>query len=215
MGVDLKASPVHRACLAMAFAKLGSGSGWADIADALSLPTTMATNIGAVLESWMRSGVWPTLLASVDVLLGQVQVSPPPIDYRRRREIGQDVDLLDRALDATSSTHPSSLPHPQLRRVLWETFTGGDIAYAPQPLTLDPKSQEYAKFRRTAHDSTDRDLPRIQTAHQQIEHEVGTPLGPLMWTPRQLPVVPTKTGAESVIVGTSQSRRTWTGFSPF
>lgn len=60
--------------------------------------------------------------------------------WRRRREIGRDINLLDRALEATSSTYPSPLPHPQLRRVLWESFTGGDIAYAPEPLTLDAKA---------------------------------------------------------------------------
>ncbi len=212
---DQETSPLHRACLAMALAKVGSGSRWAGIADTLSLPATMANSIGAVLKSWVRSGAWPTLLASIDALLSQLQVDPPPIDYRRRREIGQDINLLDRALEATSSTHPSPLPHPQLRRVLWETFTGGDIAYAPEPLTLDATSHEYAQFRRAAHDSTDRDLPRLQTAHQRIEREAGTPLGPLTWTPRQPHRIPTETDAASIIVGPSPSQRTWTGFSPF
>ncbi|HEX8508452.1 MAG TPA: hypothetical protein VF635_02995 [Propionibacteriaceae bacterium] len=199
----------------MVLAKLGTGSGWADIADALNLPATMANTIGAVLQSWVRSGTWPTLLASIDALLGQLQVSPPPIDYRQRREIGQDLNLLDHALDATNSTHPSPLSHPQLRRVLREMFTGGDIAHAPAPLTLDPKSHEYEQFRWAAHESTDRDLPRLQTAHQQIERETGIPLGPLMWTPSQPRTVPTETDAASIIIGTSPSRRTSVGFSPF
>jgi hypothetical protein len=214
-GGDLEASPLHRACLAMTFAKLGSGSGWADIANTLSLPAAIPTNIDAVLQSWVRSGSWPTLLGTLDALLGQLQVLPPPIDYQQRREIGRDTNLLDHALDATSSTHPSPLPHPQLRRVLWETFTGGDIAYAPEPLTLNAKSHEYEQFRRAAHDSTDRDLPRLQTANQQIEREVGFPLGPLMWTPRQPRRIPTETDAASIIIDTSPSRRTWDGFSPF
>jgi hypothetical protein len=214
-GTGPEASPLHRACLAMAFAKVGSGSGWADIADALDLPATIATIIGAVLGRWDRSGTWPTLLASMDALLSQLQVSPPPIDYRRRREIGRDIDLLDRALDATSGTHPSPLPHPHLRRVLWETFTGGDIAYAPDPLTLNPKSHEYGQFQQLARDSTDRDSPRLQTAHQQIEREAGIALGPLTWTPRQLRRIPTEIDAASIIIDTSPRRRTRAGFSPF
>lgn len=186
------ASPLHRACLAMALAKLGSGRNWIDIADTLDVPATMANSIGAVLQSWIRSGVWPTLLASLDALLSQLQLRPPPIDYLLRREIGREIDLFDRALDATGSTHPSPLPHPQLRRVLWETFTGGDIGYAPEPVTLDVNSQEYQQFRQAAHDSTDRDLPRLQTALQMIEREVGFRLGPLIWTPRQQQTIPTE-----------------------
>jgi hypothetical protein len=175
----------------------------------------MANSIGAVLQSWVRSGAWPTLLASIDALLGQLQVSPPPIDYRRRREIGQDINRLDHALDATSGTHPSPLPPPQLRRVLWEAFTGGDIAYAPEPLTLDPRNHEYAQFRQLARDSTDRDLPRLQTAHHHIEREAGIPLGPLSWTPRQPRRIPTETDAASIIIGPSPSPRSWVGYSPF
>ncbi len=75
---DQSASPLHRACLAMAFTKVGSGLGWADIADILNLPATMANSIGAVLQSWVRSGTWPALLASLDALLSQLQVAPPP-----------------------------------------------------------------------------------------------------------------------------------------
>jgi hypothetical protein len=213
-GLDQTASPLHRACLAMALAKLGTGRGWADITDTLNLPATMANTIGSVLQSWVRSGTWPTLHATHDALLSQLQISPPPIDYQRRREISKDLDLLNRALDATQSTHPSPLPHPQLRRVLWETFTGGDIAYAPEPLTLDPRNQEYGHFRRAAHDSADRDLPRLQTAHHHIERETGIPLGPLTWTPRQPRTVPTETDAASMI-GPLPSRRIWAGFSPF
>lgn len=212
---DQAASPLHGACLAMALAKVGSGAGWTDIANTLGLPATMANNIGAVLQSWVRAGTWPARLAALDTLLSQLQVNPPPIDYRQRREIGQDLDLLDRALDATSGTHPSPLPNPQLRRVLWETFTGGDIAYAPEPLTLDIKSRQYGQFRQLARDSTGRDLPRLQTAHHHIERDAGTPLGPLSWTPRPPRRIPTETDAASINIDTSPGRQTWAGATPF
>lgn len=94
------ASPLHRACLAMALAKCGSGRGWADIANTLGLPPVMANSIGAVLQSWVRVNMWPGLLGFLDGLLGRLQVGPPPIDYLRRRDIARDLDLLDRALQA-------------------------------------------------------------------------------------------------------------------
>src|SRR4051794_29774070 len=128
----------------MALARLGSGRSWEEVAVALNLPATVANSIGGVLQSWIGDGIWPALLTELDALFVRLQVDPPPIDYRVRREIGQDVDLLDRALLDAGRVHSSPLSRSQLRRVFWEAFTAGDTGFAPDPLALDRTSPECA-----------------------------------------------------------------------
>lgn len=181
-----RATPLHRACLAMALAKLGTAASWAEIAASLQLPATLANSIGAVLRSWARAGTWPTIHTHLDMLLQNLQKTPPGVDYQRRRELGRDIDLLDRALTFTAETHPSPLPHEQLRRVFWEVFIGGDIAYTAAPLAIDPGHSEYATYRCAAADSVARDLPRLQASHNEITRLTGQPLGRLNWTPQQI-----------------------------
>lgn len=208
--------PLHRACLAMALSKIGTTDTWTDIANHLGLPAALANSIGSILASWDRAGAWPAIHAHLDLLIHQFRNRPPPINYPRRRVLACDLDLIDRALADTADIHPSPLPDAQLRRVFWEAFTGGDIAYGPEPFTLDPDSAAYRTYRADAADSLDRDLPRLQVAHQQISHYYGEHLGPLTWTPRTRRACQTDTDGAHILLGDEQERqREWPGYSPF
>lgn len=209
-----RCSLLHRTCLALALAKLGSGRSWGEIAEVLDLPATMANSIGAVLQSWVRGGVWPGLLTGLDALLARLQKDPPPIDYRVRREIGRDIDLLDRALLDAQRVHPSPLRRLQLRRVFWEAFTAGDIAFAPDPLGLDRTSTEHAAYQQQAAVSRERDLPLLQTAHNAICRPHDLTLGPLLWNSTQRRTVHVVDGVK-VTADPPPQFATFAGYAPF
>ena len=197
-GLATGCSPLHRACLAMALAKIGTADTWTEIANHLGLPPALANSIGSVLASWDRAGTWPAIHQHLDQLLQRFRTQPPPINYPRRRVLACDLDLIDRALADTADLHPSPLPDPQLRRVFWEAFTGGDIAYTLDRYAIDPDSPAYAAYRADAADSLDRDRPRLQSMHNRISQLVGENLGPLTWTPApRAPVRPTPTASAS------------------
>ena len=206
--------PLHRACLAMALAQIGTADTWTEIANHLGLPPTLANSIGSVLASWDRAGTWPAIHHHLDQLLQTLRTEPPPINYPRRRLLACDLDLLDRALAASADIHPSPLPAPQLRRVFWEAFTGGDIAYTADQYTIDPDSPAYTTYRADGLDSLDRDRPRLQASHQQIQRLTGENLGPLTWTPRRRRTHPTETDGTHILVD-HEPHREWPGYSPF
>lgn len=207
-------SPLHRACLAMAMAKIGTADAWTDIANHLGLPATLPNSIGSVLASWDRAGTWPAIHQHLDQLIRQFWNQPPPIDYPRRRVLAGDLDLIDRALADTADLHPSPLPDSQLRRVFWEAFTGGEIAYSDDHHALDPGSPSYATYRADAADSLDRDLPRLQATHNQISQLIGQSFGPLTWTPRQRRTHPTDIYCVQILLD-QDTRPAWPGYSPF
>lgn len=207
-------SPLHRACLAMTLAKLGTAASWAEITATLDLPTALTNSIGSVLASWNRNETWTTIHSHLDQLLQSLRTRPPRIDYQRRRALGRDTDLLDQALVRSAHTHPSPLPPEQLHRVFWEAFTGGDVAYAHQPLATSVGSGTYRTYRTDANDSLDRDLPRLQTAHHEISRLTDESLGPLTWTPRKPHTVPTGSDGIRILLN-PPLRRAWTGYSPF
>ena len=207
-------SPLHGACLAMALAKIGTADTWTDIANNLGLPTTLTNSIGSVLASWDRAGTWSAIHQHLDRLLQEFRAEPPPISYPRRRVLACDLDLIDRALAGTADLHPSPLPDRELRRVFWEAFTGGDIAYTGDHQALDPDSPAYTAYRADAADSLDRDRPRLQTMHNKISQLVGENLGPLTWTPRNRRTCPTDTDGINMLPDPDQQRE-WPSYSPF
>lgn len=79
--------------------------------------------------------------------------------------LGNDLDLITNALQAGRRRHPSQIPLQTQVRQFWERFTGGDIAYAPEPIRLDPASPAYTWFRRL-HGVAASDL--FHVAHQQL-----------------------------------------------
>ena len=199
----------------MALAKIGTADTWAEIANHLGLPPALANSIGSVLASWDRAGTWPTIHQHLDQLLQRFRTQPPPINYPRRRLLACDLDLIDRALADTADIHPSPLPDPQLRRVFWEAFTGGDIAYTLDRYAIDPDSPAYAAYRADAADSLDRDRPRLQTMHNRISQLVGENLGPLTWTTRAPRTCPTDIDGVRILLDQEPRRRDWPGCSPF
>jgi hypothetical protein len=192
-------SPLHRACLAIALAKLGTAANWAEITQILDLPhrTDQQHRIRIGQLDPQRD------LAGHPLPHRPAAANPPnPTTPRRLRaapHTRRDIDVLDLALARTAHTHPSPLTTDQLRRVFWEAFTGGDITYAPQPLTISAGGREYLAYRTDARDSFDRDLPRLQTAHHEISRLTDENLGPLTWTPRKPHTVPTGTTASRSI----------------
>lgn len=134
--------------LSMTLAKMGSTARWTSICDDLALPTSHANRIGGFLRYLRRAGHWPDVLASLERLMSLLQQHPPPIDYQTRRALAGDVDALTAAVDAARHVHPTPRSTGLLVRQLWERFTGGDIAYAPSPLCLDPAGADYVGFHR-------------------------------------------------------------------
>ena len=198
----------------MALAKIGTADTWADIANSLGLPPTLANSIGSVLASWDRAGTWSAIHRHLDQLLQRFRAEPPPISYPRRRVLACDLDLIDRALADTADIHPSPLPDSQLRRVFWEAFTGGDIAYTLDRYAIDPDNPAYAAYRADAADSLDRDRPRLQVMHNRISQLFGEYLGPLTWTTRTSRTCPTDTDGVRVLLDQGPRRRDWPGCSP-
>lgn len=199
----------------MALAKLGGTDTWTEIADHLGLPPELANSIGSVLASWDRAGTWPAIHEHLDQLIQTFRTKPPPINYPRRRFLACDLDLIDRALADTAGLHPSPQPAAQLRRVFWEAFTCGDIAYTGDHHSIDPGSPNYAAYRTEATASLDRDLPRLQVTHNKISQLVGENLGPLTWTPHQRRTCTTDTDNVRILLDQEPRRRDWPGHSPF
>lgn len=169
----------------MALAKIGSTRTWAEIAADLELPPIIVTDSGAVLHRIERQGHWPTVLTMLDTLATRLQEEPAPIDYAARRRAGHDTASLRRALELAARTHPTSTPADVVLRHFWELFTGGDIAYAPDPLRIPLRTDHYRHYRATAVATLDHDRPLLQTALHELSRlsDVGPFAGPLAWTP--------------------------------
>lgn len=168
------------ALLAMALAKIGSRDSWTTICRQLNLPTAHADTIDDLLRHAQRSGTWPTVHRSLEQLMDLLQRHPPPIDYRARRVLGRDTELLTNAVEAARLVHPSSLHTTTLVRQFWEKLAGGDIAYGPGAIRIDPDHDAYTAYRLLQ-----------PTRHADLFHVAYRRLlagghldGPLNWTPR-------------------------------
>ena len=165
--------------LAMCLAKMGSTTRWTSICDDLALPAGHAHRIGGLLRYIQRAGHWPDVLASLERLMNLLQQHPSPIDYQARRAQAGEIDAFTEAIDGARRIHPSPRPATLLIRQLWERFTGGDIAYAPEALRLDPDSADYAAFRRVL---AVRDADLLHVAHRRLQRSLNE-TGPATWTP--------------------------------
>lgn len=176
---------VRRAVLAMALAKVGSTRTWTEIASDLDLPPTLAADVGAVLHRSCRQGRWPATLTTLDTLASRLQAEPAPVDYAARRCAGRDVAALRRALHVARQTHPTDTHADVVVRHFWELFTGGDVAYAPEPLRIPAHTARYRRHRNAAARTLDQDRPLLQTALHELGRlsDVGPFTGPLAWTP--------------------------------
>lgn len=112
-----------------------------------------------------------------------LQQHPPPIGYPARRAVGQNLDLLTAAVEAGQYRHPTTVPTPTLQRQLWERLTGGDLAYAPRAIRIEPTRPDHRTFRRR-HGVGESDL--FHVAHQHLCRTTDF-AGPLTWRLRLLP----------------------------
>lgn len=168
--------------LALALAKIGSPDSWVTLCRQLELPESHANRIGNYLRTAQARGTWPAIHASLDSLITLLQRKPPPVDYEHRRTIGQDIRSLTKAVEAGRRRHPTDTPTLTLTRLFWEKFTGGDIAYAPWMLRLDPITPAHVNFRRLQ-PIGHADLLHVAYRHLQVTHAVD---GPLSWAPAAL-----------------------------
>lgn len=165
--------------LSMALAKTGSTASWTSICDDLALPANHAYRIEGALRYIQGVGLWAEALASLERLMTLLQQRPPPVDYQARRAHADQIDVFTEAVEAARRIHPSRRPTIQLVRQLWERFTGGDIAYAPDSLLLHPASPAYAPFRRQL---AVREADLFHVAHHQLQRSLQV-TGPATWTP--------------------------------
>jgi len=114
-----------------------------------------------------------------------LQQHPPPINYQNRRTLGDDLHLITDAVLAGQRRHPSPVPVQTLICQFWERFTGGDIAYAPAQIRLDPATPAYTAFRRQS-GVANADL--FHVAHRHLTHAAAVK-GPLTWRPGLLPPI--------------------------
>mgnify|MGYP001042371360 CR=1 FL=1 len=175
--------PITRAAAALLAAKTGSLASWGDLALELALPRRATHTVTGMTRTLRRRGLWPDVIAEVDALVQRLQQTPPPINYRLRRVVGDDTALMDLALQRASHQQGKA-PTPAARRRFWELFTGGDIAFASTAIALDPHSPAYAQFV-ASRAAIDNDHSHVfATAHgylTRLRHvAVG---GPLYWLP--------------------------------
>lgn len=165
--------------LAVALAKVGSTRSWAELCADLDLPANRSATVDALRRDLTRAGIWPAVRDHLDRLMAGLQRHPAPIDYHARRALGHNLDLLTDALEAGRRRHPTGSNIFTLLRLFWERFTGGDIGYAPEPISLLPGTAAYAAFRRTLGVSHC-DLLHVAYRHLTRTGGVG---GPLTWSP--------------------------------
>jgi hypothetical protein len=164
--------------LAIALAKIGNPRSWAAICADLDLPARHATRVNAMLRHTHRTRTWPTILAAMDGLMTALQGHPPPVDYPARRELGKNTALLTEAIQTARLEHSTLTETPILVRLFWEKLTGGDIAYAPEPIRLELHSPSYAAHRREQSPHTELFL----VAYRHLR-QVAPVDGPLTWQP--------------------------------
>lgn len=84
------AAPITRAAGALLAAKVASLDSWGDLALELALPRSATHRVVGMTRTLRRRGLWPAVIAEVDTLVTHLQRTPPPIDYRVRRVVGDD-----------------------------------------------------------------------------------------------------------------------------
>lgn len=167
----------------MLASKVASLATWGDLALELALPRSATHTATALTRTLRRQSLWPTVIAEVDSFVERLQNAPPPIDYRVRRVVGDDILLLAAALRRAGAPTAEAPSFDVLRR-FWEVFTGGDIAFAPRPIAIENDQSRYVRYASTRSQIDDDQGPRFVTAHGylcRLRHiAVG---GPLHWVP--------------------------------
>lgn len=170
---------VRDTTLAVALAKVGCTRSWAELCADLDLPANHPAAVHDLIRDLTLAGMWPAVRDHLDRLMAGLQHHPPPVDYQARRALGHNLDLLTDALDAGHRRHPTASENLTLLRMFWKRLTGGDIAYAPDAIRLDPDSSAYTAFQHTL---GVRHSDLFHVAHRQLSRTGGID-GPLTWSP--------------------------------
>lgn len=203
----------RRAAAALAAAKTGSILSWRALSLELGLPTHTGRAAATLTQAARRQHLWPALLAELEELTTALEYRPPPIDYRTRRVVGEDLPLLARALTLahedlhgdTTTNHLDTDGHDAAHRdtshpgpadpigelvttVLlprfWELFTGGDLTLAPTPIARHRDSRDYHRHRAHTRTIDSEHDTLFQRAHAYLT-ALPAPVvaGPLTWQP--------------------------------
>ncbi|WNB85785.1 TniQ family protein [Cellulomonas sp. ATA003] len=175
---DLGEDPIARAEVALLLAHLGTTRPWSILTVELGLPHAFHAKIVARTRARRSDGTWPQLLTKLDHVLEHLRANPPWIDYRNRRVLADDLDLLDQAL---TTAHPGPT-RIDARRRFWELFTGGDATYAPEPLNIS--ADQYPHWAQQRGDTDAAYTEQFDAAFQILDRSSPLRLGkPLTWRP--------------------------------
>ena len=131
-------TPLGRAFAAIALARFASDRGWRLIAVNLGLPAHCASTGARHWHAIDKAGHWPDYVRAIARLFEQLHADPPPIDYERRRITAQPAAVQAQARrllpDATGEDRR------RFSAALWSLYTGGDLEFAPTPLSKSAKA---------------------------------------------------------------------------
>lgn len=131
-----KPDAAGRALAAMCLLNLGRGIQWSYLALELGLPSPLQHVAAHRLRNTPKPA-WRGFLSRLEEIFDDMCQSPPHIDYRRRRIIAADPQLLRHCVAERTSQQPQDVPQDWLV-ALWAAYTGGDIGFAPTAIRSAP-----------------------------------------------------------------------------
>lgn len=168
--------PPHarKAAAAMAVAKAGNLASWRALTLEMGLPPSAGHAAVALHRAATRARAWPDLLDQIETLLTRLTQHPPPIDYRIRRVVGDNLDLITWSLNHAIKDLDSPASAADLLPAFWEAFTGGHRNYGPHGLAST-----------TGSTTTPTPDPAVLIRAHQYLRRLSAPqvTGPLTWTP--------------------------------
>ncbi|WP_459548547.1 TniQ family protein [Nocardia sp. X0981] len=143
--------PTTRSAVAICLLRLGRDIPTGAMALELGHPWQSARRIDAEIARIFGHRHWMQRLHDIEDLASKLHHAPPPIDYRARRILGTQPELLDTALDTANHRNhrESEQLTPEVRARFWERFTGSDIAWAPPVLAQYFRGTAYTRYTRT------------------------------------------------------------------
>jgi hypothetical protein len=140
-----KPDAAGRALAAMCLLNLGRGIRWAYIALELGLPASLQHILASRLAN-TPSQAWQQFLSSLEDTFDHLCKSPPQINYRLRRIIAADPQLIRRCVAKRTDSKPQDVPQDAITAV-WAEYTGGDIHFAPPTIAPESSTSKAGKLR--------------------------------------------------------------------
>lgn len=184
---DIGDDPAVRCALAICLLRLGRVVPTGAFALELGLPWSSAAGVDSATAHMFGDREWPRLLRSLEDLASELHHAPPPIDYRARRIIGTQPELLNAALATANRHHGKERITPDVKARFWERFTGSHIACAPTGLAHRFRGTAYTRYVRTRGECDIHWDPTFRTALDELRAISELPvIGPLDWAPPQV-----------------------------